>query len=341
MANSNEKIIRDRIRMSSGKQFQQLVWDILACHYPNITLPKMLHDLGSDGHDFSSKTFFAVYAPDSLNYENKATLKKISNPNPRKSEELGDYEKFFNNWLTKFKFTKWVFVTSDNLMGLPNQKIAELNSNGDNVIKELWGLDKLVKLTLDLKQQDLNRIFDLGSLSSQNIQNQFISNATKGNVYQAVEMQIVTPLTSNTNPNEVETIMDLIYYISDNNELTKEGFKNSIPDPDKKLERFSDYCVQLKREIVDSWMYSTAQKEAESVIGLDKIMIGKIVGFLKQISLRFLSENGSDPMVALNKLTDYFEDALKKVNKHYDHNAIRYYLIAEIPKCNVFPNDYE
>ena len=70
-------------------------------------------------------------------------------------------------------------------------------------------------------------------------------------------------------------------------------------------------------------------------------MIGKIVGFLKQISLRFLSENDNNPMLALNKLTDYFETALKQSTKHYDHNAIRYYLIAEIPRCNVFPNEYE
>jgi len=313
--------------MSSGKQFQQLVWDILVCHYPNIVLPKMLHDFGSDGHDFSSKMFFAVYAPDSLNYDNKATLKKISNPNPSKSEESGDYEKFANNWLQKFKFTKWVFITSDNLMGLPSQKIAELNSNGDDVNKEQWGLEKIVKLSLDLSEKNLNRIFDLNSAPIQNIKNQFNGNLT-----------IVEPQNLKSNPNEVETIMDLICYISDNNELTEEGFKNTLPDPDKKLERFRDYCSQLKREIMNSWMYSTAQKEAENAVGLDKIMIGKIVGFLEETSLRFLAENSNNPMEALNKLTDYLENALKQTNKHYDHNAIRYYLIAEIPKCNVFPN---
>lgn len=338
MSNFEEKIIRDRIRMSTGKQFQQLFWDILICHYPNIVLPKMLHDFGSDGHDFTSKIFFAVYAPDSLNYDNKKTVKKISNSIPSKSEELGDYEKFSNNFLVKFKFEKWIFVTSDNLMGLPNQKIAELNGNNDGVIKELWGLDKLVKLSLDLNDKDCKRIFDL---DNQTIQNQFNGNLTNGDVYQALEMHIDNSQKVSSIPNEVETIMDLICYISDNNELTPEGFKNSIPDPEKKLERFSEYCVQLEREIVNSWMYSTAQKEAENVIGLDKIMIGKIVGFLKQISLRFLSENNNNPMLSLNKLTDYFEIALKQATKHYDHNAIRYYLIAEIPKCNVFPNEYE
>ena len=336
MSESEERIIRDRIRMSTGKQFQQLFWDIIICHYPNTILPKMLHDFGSDGHDFTSEMFFAVYAPDSLNYDNKTTLKKITNPRPNKSEELGDYEKFTNNFLAKFRFKKWIFVTSDNLMGLPNQKIAELNSNKDGVVKESWGLDKLVKLSLDLNEKDRKRIYHL---ENQTIQNQFNGSATNGDVYQALEMHIDKPMSSN--PNEVETIMDLICYISDNNELNPEGFKNTLPDPEKKLDRFSEYCVQLEREIVNSWMYSTAQKEAENAVGLDKIMIGKIVGFLKQISLRFLSENDNNPMLALNKLTDYFETALKQSTKHYDHNAIRYYLIAEIPRCNVFPNEYE
>ena len=48
MSNSIEERVRDRISRYSGKQFQQLVWDILICHYPNIQLPKMYHDLGSD-----------------------------------------------------------------------------------------------------------------------------------------------------------------------------------------------------------------------------------------------------------------------------------------------------
>lgn len=307
MSKSTEEIIRDRIARFTGKQFQQLVWDILICHYPNLQTPKMLQDLGSDGHDFKERTFYAVYAPES--YNPSLTVKKITNQ--ANKNDPGDYEKFAKEWLPTKQFDKWFFVTSENLTGKPLQLIASLNNNGDGIIKENIGLEKLVKLALDLKTDDINRIFNLDIPAQGSI-------AT-----------------------EVETIMDLICYISDNNELTKEGFKNSIPDPDKKLERFSDYCIQLKREIVNSWMYSTAQKEAENVIGLDKIMIGKIVGFLEEISLRFLGENGGDPMLALNKLTDYFEDALKKANKHYDHNAIRYYLIAEIPKCNVFPNDYE
>lgn len=327
--------------MASGKQFQQLVWDILACHYPNIVLPKMLHDFGSDGHDFDSKTFFAVYAPDSSRYENKATMKKISNPTPKKSEELGDYEKFTSKWLPKFKFEKWVFITSDNLMGLPNQKIAELNSNKDGVIKEPWGLEKLVKLSFNLNKKDCDRIFDLSNTINQTIQNQFNGYTANGDVYQAGQMYINELQVTENASQQVKTIMDLICYISENVELTEEGFKNVVPDPDKKLERFSEYCEQIKKEISNSAMYATAQLEAINAIGLDKIMIGKIVIFLKYLSLRYLRENQNRPMIALDKMTDYFEDVLKKSKKHYDQMAIRYYLISQIPKCNVFPNDYE
>ena len=135
MSKSIEEQIRDRLARLSGKPFQQLVWDILICHYPSLQTPRMLHDLGSDGHDFTEKTFFSVYAPETSNYDAKLTAKKISNPTPSKSEDLGDYEKFVKNWKAKFAFEKWIFVTKDNLIGSSEQVIASLNSNSDCVKK--------------------------------------------------------------------------------------------------------------------------------------------------------------------------------------------------------------
>ena len=311
MSNSIEEIIRDRIITRSGKDFQQLVWDILICIYPDFTTPRMQNDLGNDGHSTSKKCFFAVYAPESLKYDNNKTSKKISNPTPSNSEELGDYDKFLKNWKDTNSFNKWIFVTKDNLMGRPLKTIVELNENRDGIIKEHWGLEKLVNLSVNLEKKDQIRIFKLPDLNNC------------------------------SQPTEVETIMDLICYMSDNAELLPDGFKNIMPDPDKKLERFADYCIQIKNEIINSAMYVVAQKEAEKVVGLDKIRVEKKVIFLKQISRRFLRENNNDPIVSLDKLTDYLEDKLKKANKNFDHSAIRYYLITEIPKCNVFPNENE
>jgi len=308
MANSEEEQIRDRLSRLSGKDFQQIFWDILICQYPDLQTVKMQHDLGNDGYSIGEKCFFAVYAIESPKYDNAQTAKKISNPIPKNSEEIGDYEKFIKNWKDKYTFEKWIFVTKDNLMGKPHQQITELNNNDDGIKKEHWGLDKIVKLAVDLKEKDRKRIFN------------FINTSTQST--------------------EIETIMDLICYITDNSELSEDHL-NTMPDPDKKLERFSEYCDEIKSEIVSSSMYANAQKIAEQTIGLDTIRVRKKVLFLKQISRRFLRDNKDNPMVSLDQLTDYFENKLSESAKNFDRSAIRYYLIAEIPKCNIFPNTNE
>lgn len=333
MTNSIEEQIRDRISRKSGKEFQQLVWDILICYYPNIQLPKMLRDYGSDGHDFDSKTFFAVYAPEHT-YKVDETTHKISNPG---TKNIGDYEKFSNTWIATKRFSKWVFITKENLTGKPLLKIAELNNNGDGVRKENMGLDNLVKLSLDLKQTDRDRIYNLASSNKINIEN------LNGNLYSA-EKILINSDTNFNKPGEVETIMDLIDYISNNNELKESDFDNVIPDPDKKIyTRFKDYCKAIESEIQNYPFHVNALKAAEGSVGLDQIRVAKVRGYLKQMSRRFLRECGNDPIKALDKFTDYLEKTLMRSNKHnaYDHGAIRYYLISEIPKCNMFPNEDE
>lgn len=137
------------------------------------------------------------------------------------------------------------------------------------------------------------------------------------------------------------TIMSLIIYISQNTELHEGDLDSVMPDSEAKIfRRFSAYCKEIKNEIIESSFYANAQRDAEQVIGLDKITIGKVTAYLKRESRRMLRENDNNPMQALDKLTDFFEEALKvQKDSIFDRNAIRYYLIGEIPKCNVFPND--
>lgn len=98
-----------------------------------------------------------------------------------------------------------------------------------------------------------------------------------------------------------------------------------MPDPDEKIyHRFVNYCTEIKNEIVESAIYANAQKEAEQAVGLDKIKIGKIIAYLKRESRRMLRENNNNPMTALDKLTDYFENILKSIkDNHFDRNANR------------------
>lgn len=303
-----EQIIRDRILKSSGKLFQQLVWDILRYHYPDLGTPRMQKDLGCDGYSIKEKTFFAVYGPESDKYDINETSKKIENDDPK---NLGDYNKFCSEWKDVYSFEIWAFITKDNLMGVPNKKIVALNTIDDGIKKEQWGLEKLVELSVTLPEADVKRIFNLEGL-----------------------------LNTNNEPEEVKTIIDLIGFITENAQLQESDLENRMPDPESKIyKRFQKYCKEIEVEIQECSMYSLAQKEAVNVVGLDSIRIGMITSYLRHLSRRKLRESDDDPMKALDSLTDYIEQKLKDSGKNYHHNAIRYYLIAEIPKCNIFPNE--
>lgn len=141
---------------------------------------------------------------------------------------------------------------------------------------------------------------------------------------------------------EVETIMDLIEYLSNHSEPTNQK-TNDDPDPERKIyKRFSDYSPFLISQIEEFIpQYANARKEAIDKIGLDTIKAKRIAMYLKVKSDAVLLQNNGNPQLAVASLTDYFERNLSEKGKTYDYNAIRYYLIQEIINCNVFPNDYK
>ena len=61
--------------------------------------------------------------------------------------------------------------------------------------------------------------------------------------------------------------------------------------------------------------------------------------FLQEMSIKFLDETGDDPVAALDRMVEYFDDKLSANGKEYDKAAIRFYLINEMIKCNLFPNE--
>lgn len=60
---------------------------------------------------------------------------------------------------------------------------------------------------------------------------------------------------------------------------------------------------------------------------------------LQDISMQFLDETDDNPIKALNKLVGYFEAKLSVNGKKYDRAAIKFYLVNEMIKCRVFPNE--
>ncbi|MCK4922846.1 MAG: SMEK domain-containing protein [Bacteroidales bacterium] len=140
-----------------------------------------------------------------------------------------------------------------------------------------------------------------------------------------------------TESNEVETIMSLLEYLSDD-ENYKEFDGNYICDPEQKINsRFKDYADDFKEEFTDLLaIYCNTIPEVKRTFGLDGVRAEKISYFLKFISNRYLKETNDKPLDALDKLTDYFEDKLNSNGIRADIGAIRFYLMDELIGCNIF-----
>jgi len=66
-----------------------------------------------------------------------------------------------------------------------------------------------------------------------------------------------------------------------------------------------------------------------------------IMIYLQDISIQYLEDAADNPVDALNNLVAYFEEMLSCNGKRYDRAAIKFYLINEMIKCRVFPNEKE
>lgn len=145
-----------------------------------------------------------------------------------------------------------------------------------------------------------------------------------------------------TELNEVDTILSLLEYLSDDNNYI-EYDKNYECDPDKKINtRFKDYSNLFKNEFKDlHTTYCMTLCEAKKSFGLDTVRAVKISNFLNYISNRFLREANENPQKALDNLTDFFSLKISNNGIKVDLGAIRYYLLNELIGCNIFSEEVE
>ncbi|HYC34557.1 MAG TPA: SMEK domain-containing protein [Candidatus Paceibacterota bacterium] len=138
---------------------------------------------------------------------------------------------------------------------------------------------------------------------------------------------------------EVETIADLVVFLSDNKELSEKTWTEE-PDPQKKIEhRFASEAPFLKSQIIDLLpRYSLARNEVDEKLGLDSVKVKFIRDFLRTKSDVMLTQTDGDPKKALDNLTEHLACEIGKNGKKHDYQAIRFYVLDELIKCNVFPN---
>lgn len=140
-----------------------------------------------------------------------------------------------------------------------------------------------------------------------------------------------------TESNEVETIMSLIDFLSKDSNRVYSDRKENV-DPEKKiLIRFSNHSEFIIEQYqVLYTVYNVALIEASK--NIDTVTALIISSYLKDESDFVLTNENNNPKIALDKLVDFFYDKLSSNGISFDKQAIKFYLLDELIKCNVFPN---
>lgn len=140
-----------------------------------------------------------------------------------------------------------------------------------------------------------------------------------------------------TECSEVETIMALIEHLSkDENRKLSDSYDNV--DPEFKIyQRFSehsDFITTQYKELLSVYQIPLfeASKSIDSVTSL------KVSNYLKDESDITLSKENNNPKLALYSLVEQFYQKLSSNGLKFDKQAIKFYLLDELIKCNVFPN---
>lgn len=139
---------------------------------------------------------------------------------------------------------------------------------------------------------------------------------------------------------EVETIMSLIELISDEDHPdVGKGFLED-PFPDKKInKRFADHSQYLKSEYQDLVEeYGQILKAAKAAMSNGPIRTRRMSRYLKTTSDQLLQNANGNPVTALEELVNHFCEKLSKNGADFDKGAVRFFVIDELIRCNVFPN---
>ena len=155
--------------------------------------------------------------------------------------------------------------------------------------RDIWDVEKLMQ---DVRELETEQIKAISNYLSAELCNKYYS-------------------VKETQASEVDTIIDLIEYISQHRKVKKPC--ETTVDPEYKI--------------------------VNETLGIDEAQDIIIMFYLQDISVQFLEEEQDNPIAALNKLVTYFETKLSANGKKYDRSAIKFYLVNEMIKCRVFPNE--
>jgi hypothetical protein len=142
---------------------------------------------------------------------------------------------------------------------------------------------------------------------------------------------------------EIKTFMKLIENLSDEKQPSAGNGFLEEPDPDGKInKRFASYSDFLIKEYQDLYSeFGLVLKDVLQQSDMGYARIRRLGLHLKMTSDGILTECNGDPKMALKKLVENYSLMLSKNGIEYDESAIKFFLVDQLIKCNVFPNKVE
>ncbi len=195
------------------------------------------------------------------------------------------------------------------------KKIGDSSKHELDVAKDVWDISSLVELIGDKNVKEIQEVRDFLEEQVQFISKNHISK-------------------------EIATFENLILLLSDEDHpAIGSGFLEE-PDPDGKInERFADHATLLTSEFQDLYIeYGEVLSDVRQHSELGQTKLRRLGLYVKAYSDEVLTDCNGDPKAALKQLVKDMENILRNKIKDYDVTAIRFFLIDELLRCNVFPN---
>lgn len=183
--------------------------------------------------------------------------------------------------------------------------------------RDIWDVEKLMQ---DVRELETEQIKAISNYLSAELCNKYYS-------------------VKETQASEVDTIIDLIEYISQHRKVKKPC--ETTVDPEYKIyKRFRDFADRLIAEYTTLYtIYGEALKIVMKRWGSMRHKTLLLCSICRISAYNFWKKSRIIRFFALNKLVTYFETKLSANGKKYDRSAIKFYLVNEMIKCRVFPNE--
>lgn len=139
---------------------------------------------------------------------------------------------------------------------------------------------------------------------------------------------------------EITTFIKLIAVLSEENQpLAGTGYKEE-PDPEGKIDhRFSQHSAFIRQQYIDLYTeYGAVLADVLDASDLGHTKIRRLGLYLMEVSDTILQKHSGDAKVALDALVTMYAGMLAKLQVEYDQQAVRFFLVDQMIKCNVFPN---